>query len=109
LIIVLIEENIPLRGFGVQNAFSDFPSWNFFERNSQASSLFAVRGKIPPHLAQSGVDPYAVQRLMGHKTFTITQRYANHYSESLRVGIKALEASRVEWGKIFSTNLAQSA
>ena len=59
-------------------------------------------------LAQSGVDPYVNQKLKGHKTFTTTQRYAHHNAESLRGGIKALEASRVDWGKNFSTNLAHS-
>jgi integrase len=68
-----------------------------------------LRHTFASRLAQSGVDPYAIQRLMGHKTFTTTQRYAHHYSESLRVGIKALEASRMERGKNSSTNLAQSA
>ena len=46
---------------------------------------------------------------MRHKNFTTTQRYAHHYSESLRNGIKALEASRAERAQKFSTNLAQSA
>ena len=36
--------------------------------------------------AQSGTDPYTIQRLMGHKSFVTTQRYAHHYSESLRKG-----------------------
>ncbi|MGA2956684.1 MAG: tyrosine-type recombinase/integrase [Thermodesulfobacteriota bacterium] len=67
-----------------------------------------LRHTFASRLAQSGVDPYAIQRLMGHKTFTTTQRYAHHNSESLKVGIKALEASRAEWGKNSSTNLAQS-
>jgi len=68
-----------------------------------------LRHSFASRLAQSGVDPYAIQRLLGHKTFTTTQRYAHHCSESLRVGIKALEASRTEWGKNSSTNLAHSA
>ena len=68
-----------------------------------------LRHTFASRLAQSGVDPYAIQKMMGHKKFATTQRYAHHYSESLRVGIKALEASRVEWGKNFSTNLAHSA
>lgn len=68
-----------------------------------------LRHSFASRLAQSGVDPYAIQRLLGHKNFTTTQRYAHHCSESLRVGIKALEASRTEWGKNSSTNLAQSA
>jgi len=68
-----------------------------------------LRHTFASRLAQSGVDPYSVQKLMGHKTFTTTQRYAHHYSESLRVGIRALEVSRMERNQKISTILAQSA
>jgi integrase len=44
--------------------------------------------------AQAGIDPYTIQMLMAHKTFLTTQRYTHHYSESLKIRIKALEASR---------------
>jgi hypothetical protein len=44
-----------------------------------------------------------VQRLLGHKSPIMTQRYAHHYPESLREGVDALEA-----GRSVSTNLAQS-
>jgi integrase len=55
-----------------------------------------LRHTFASRLAQQGVDPYTIQKLMGHKTFTTTQRYAHHYSESLRSGIKALEDYRAE-------------
>jgi integrase len=53
-----------------------------------------LRHTFASRLAQAGVDPYTIQKLMGHKTFTTTQRYAHHYSESLKIGIRALEVSR---------------
>jgi len=58
-----------------------------------------LRHTFASRLAQQGVDPYTIQKLMGHKTFTTTQRYAHHYSESLRSGIKALEDYRLERSK----------
>ncbi|HEX6948244.1 MAG TPA: site-specific integrase, partial [Nitrospira sp.] len=48
-------------------------------------------------------DLYKVQRILGHKSPIMTQRYAHHYPESLRDGVDALEVRRT-----FSTNLAQS-
>jgi len=67
-----------------------------------------LRHTFASHLAQNGVDPYTIQKLMGHRTFTTTQRYAHHYSESLRRGIKSLETSRIEstQGGVI-TNLSQ--
>jgi site-specific recombinase XerD len=43
-----------------------------------------------------GTDPYAIQRLMGHKTFTTTQGYAHHYSDSLKKAMEALDTFRSE-------------
>jgi len=63
-----------------------------------------LRHTFASRLAQQGVDPYTIQKLMGHKTFTTTQRYAHHYSESLRSGIKALDNFRQER---VSTKVAQ--
>ncbi|MDE3225053.1 MAG: tyrosine-type recombinase/integrase, partial [Nitrospirota bacterium] len=42
-------------------------------------------------LVQSGVDLYKVQRLLGHKTSVMTQRYAHHCPESLRDGVEVLD------------------
>lgn len=51
-------------------------------------------------IIQAGVDLYKVQKLMRHKSPIMTQRYAHHYSESLRDGVDTLDR--------ISTNLAQS-
>ena len=55
-----------------------------------------LRHAFASRLAQSGTDPYTIQKLMGHKSFLTTQRYAHHYSESLREGITALDGFREE-------------
>jgi site-specific recombinase XerD len=59
---------------------------------------------LPPAFAQQGMDPYTIQKLMGHKTFTTTQRYAHHCAESFRSGIKALEDYRLERSKEAAQN-----
>jgi site-specific recombinase XerD len=40
------------------------------------------------------VDLYKVQRLLGHKTSTMTQRYAHHLPESLRESVTMLDEPR---------------
>lgn len=65
-----------------------------------------MRHTFATRLVQRGVDLYKVQRLLGHKTGLMTQRYAHHSPESLRDGVKVLEDPRPE--KV-STNLAQRA
>ena len=66
-----------------------------------------LRHTFASRLAQSGTDPYTIQRLMGHKSFVTTQRYAHHYSESLRKGIAALDEFRQQKSD-FITILSQS-
>ena len=65
-----------------------------------------LRHTFATRLVQRGVDLYRVQRLLGHKTSVMTQRYAHHSPESLREGVRVLENSRP--GAV-STNLARSA
>ncbi|MFQ5589217.1 MAG: tyrosine-type recombinase/integrase, partial [Nitrospiria bacterium] len=43
---------------------------------------------------QQGVDIYKVQRLLGHKSPAMTQRYSHHYPESLRDGVYILDKKR---------------
>ena len=62
-----------------------------------------LRHTFATRMVQAGIDLYKVQRLLGHKSPIMTQRYAHHYPESLREGVDALET-----GRSFSTNLAQS-
>lgn len=63
-----------------------------------------LRYTFASRLAQQGVDPYTIQRLMGHRTFATTQRYANHYSESLWNAIRTLEDFRVERSRYAAQN-----
>jgi len=62
-----------------------------------------LRHTFATRLVQAGVDLYKVQRLLGHKSPIMTQRYAHHYPESLRDGVELLDRRGT-----FSTILAQS-
>ncbi|UVT16018.1 MAG: tyrosine-type recombinase/integrase [Nitrospira sp.] len=50
-----------------------------------------MRHTFATRLVQRGIDLYKVQRLLGHKTGTMTQRYAHHCPESLRDGVNVLQ------------------
>ena len=50
-----------------------------------------LRHTFATRLVQAGVDLYKVQRLLGHKSPIMTQRYAHHYPESLRDGVEILD------------------
>ncbi len=60
-----------------------------------------LRHTFATRLVQAGVDIYKVQRLLGHKSLAMTQRYAHHYPESLRDGVEVLDRR-----ERFITNLA---
>ncbi len=60
-----------------------------------------LRHTFATRLVQNGVDIYKVQTLLGHKTPSVTQRYAHHYPESLRDGVDMLDRIRK------STKIAQ--
>jgi integrase len=60
-----------------------------------------LRHTFSTRLVQAGVDLYKVQRLLGHKSPIMTQRYAHHYPESLRDGVEILDQ--------VGTHLVQSA
>jgi len=62
-----------------------------------------LRHTFATRLVQAGVDLYKVQRLLGHKSPTMTQRYAHHYPESLRDGVEILDRKEKS-----ITNLSQS-
>lgn len=50
-----------------------------------------LRHTFATRLVQNGVDLYKVKELLGHKTITMTMRYAHHYSESLRSSVEVLD------------------
>ena len=54
--------------------------------------LHDLRHTFASRLAQKGLDIYTISKLLGHKDIRMTQRYAHHCPESLRVGIQLLEA-----------------
>jgi site-specific recombinase XerD len=66
-----------------------------------------LRHTFATRLVQAGVDLYKVQRLLGHKSPEMTQRYAHHYPESLRDGVEILDRDR-ESCENFRTILGQS-
>ena len=51
-----------------------------------------LRHQFATLLASSGkVDPYTVQRLLTHKDFKTTQRYAHLYEQTMREGVKVID------------------
>ena len=50
-----------------------------------------LRHTFATRLVQNGVDLYRVKELLGHKTITMTMRYAHHYPESLRESVEILD------------------
>jgi integrase len=50
-----------------------------------------LRHTFATRLVQNGVDIYKVKELLGHKTITMTMRYAHHYPESLRSSVTVLD------------------
>ncbi|HZV47251.1 MAG TPA: site-specific integrase, partial [Thermodesulfovibrionales bacterium] len=52
-----------------------------------------LRHTFATRLVQAGIDLYVVKELLGHKTITMTMRYAHHNPESLRHGVEVLDRS----------------
>lgn len=50
-----------------------------------------LRHTFATRLVQAGIDLYTVKELLGHKTITMTMRYAHHNPESLRHGVDILD------------------
>ncbi|MFQ5779959.1 MAG: tyrosine-type recombinase/integrase [Nitrospiria bacterium] len=66
-----------------------------------------LRHTFATRLVQAGVDIYKVQRLLGHKSPTMTQRYPHHYPESLRDGVEILD-QRENFITILSHSLTEA-
>jgi len=50
-----------------------------------------LRHSFATRLVQNGVDLYKVKELLGHKSVSMTMRYAHHYPESLRASVEVLD------------------
>ena len=53
-----------------------------------------LRHTFATRLIQAGVDLYKLQRLLGHKSPSMTQRYAHHWPESLRNAVEVLDSTK---------------
>lgn len=51
-----------------------------------------LRHTFATRLVQNGVDLYKVKELLGHKSLTMTMRYAHHCPESLRASVEVLDS-----------------
>lgn len=67
----------------------------FYDARKKASledvRFHDLRHTFATRLVQAGIDLYTVKELLGHKTITMTMRYAHHNPESLRHGVDILE------------------
>ncbi len=82
-----------VREFGEARDRARIPDFRFHD----------LRHTFATRLVQRGIDLYKVQRLLGHKTGMMTQRYAHHSPESLRDGVTVLDAPQQAY---VSTKLA---
>lgn len=69
--------------------------WNQIKKSANITKKFRchdLRHQYASMLASSGeVDIYTLQRLMTHKNFTTTQRYAHHFPHTLQKGAAVLD------------------
>ena len=56
------------------------------------ATFHTLRHTAASFMVQAGVDLYEVQRILGHTTPAITQRYAHLQPDHLRSGVDALDA-----------------
>lgn len=54
-------------------------------------TFHCLRHTAATWMIQSGVDIYTVSKILGHKDIRTTMRYAHHYPESLRHGVRAID------------------
>ncbi|MCP4254559.1 MAG: site-specific integrase [Candidatus Scalindua sp.] len=54
-----------------------------------------LRHCFATRMAQRGIDIYKISKLLGHMDIKMTQRYAHHSPDSLRIGVEVLESDYV--------------
>lgn len=77
----------PLSGWSVRKAFDKTVE----KAKIENFRLHDCRHTFATRLVQNGVDLYKVKVLLGHKTLSVTMRYAHHYPESLRSSVEMLD------------------
>ncbi len=80
------DESHLARAFALARKKANVPDFRFHD----------LRHTFATRLVQKGIDLYKVQRLLGHKTGLMTQRYAHHSPESLREGVRVLDVPKAE-------------
>ena len=68
--------------------------WRLSKAKIEDFHFHDLRHTFATRLVQAGMELYKVQRLLGHKSPIMTQRYAHHYPESLRDGVEILDRLR---------------
>lgn len=77
----MIDAKNPLRAYYPARKEADLEDVRFHD----------LRHTFATRLVQAGIDLYVVKELLGHKTITMTMRYAHHNAESLRSGVEVLD------------------
>jgi integrase len=77
----------PISGSSLRQAFDKAVA----KTNLEDFRFYDLRHTFATRLVQNGVDLYKVKELLGHKTITMTMRYAHHYPESLRSSVEVLD------------------
>jgi len=77
----------PISGSSLRHAFDKVTE----KASLEDFHFHDLRHTFATRLVQNGVDLYKVKELLGHKTISMTMRYAHHYPESLRSSVEVLD------------------
>ncbi|MBI3814326.1 MAG: site-specific integrase [Nitrospinae bacterium] len=62
-------------------------------------TFHCLRHTAATWMIQSGIDIYTVSKILGHRDIKTTMKYAHHYPESLRHGVRAIDNFMKNQGK----------
>jgi len=77
----------PISGSSLRQAFDKL----VFKTSLEDFRFHDLRHTFATRLIQAGINIYVIKELLGHKTITMTMRYAHHYPESLRHGVEVMD------------------